>query len=103
MGIFNKRVKKFKASHESHIKIPQIGWNNAYNFKGKLFEKISEKTFMYFVHSYYVELGTDTAATTNYINEYSSALQKNNFYAAQFHPEKSAKAGEQLLKNFIEL
>lgn len=109
LGIFNKRVRRFQ--HPStegegplvRLKIPQIGWNNVFNLKGKLFDNISEKEFMYFVHSYYVELGENTTATTNYINEYSSALQKNNFYAVQFHPEKSAKAGEQLLKNFIEL
>lgn len=103
LGLFNKKVKKFKAAHESHIKIPQIGWNNIYDLKGKLLEGVKEKEFMYFVHSYYVELGENTVATTNYINEYSSALQKDNFYAAQFHPEKSAKAGEQLLKNFANL
>jgi len=100
LGIFDKQVKRFP---EGGGKVPQIGWNNIYNLKTPLFNNIPEKAFMYFVHSYYVELGENTICTTNYITEYSSALQKNNFYAAQFHPEKSAKEGECLLRNFIEL
>ena len=98
-GIFNQNVKQFKGD----AKVPQIGWNNIYNLKGGLFKGVSENEFQYFVHGYYVESGQSTIATTNYITEYSSALQKNNFYGVQFHPEKSAKAGEQILKNFIEL
>ena len=111
LGIFNKRVKHFSPVGDGRVnntegadsKIPQIGWNNVYNLKGALFNGINDKEFVYFVHGYYVELGENTIATTNYITEYSSALQKNNFYAAQFHPEKSAKTGEQLLKNFVNI
>lgn len=99
LGIFNQTVKLFKGEE----KVPQIGWNSIYNLKGPLFIGVSENEFQYFVHGYYVELGENTIATTNYITEYSSALQKDNFYGVQFHPEKSAKAGEQILKNFIAL
>lgn len=99
LGIFNQTVKLFKGEE----KVPQIGWNTIYNLKGPLFKDVSENEFQYFVHGYYVELGENTIATTNYITEYSSSLQKDNFYGAQFHPEKSAKAGEQILKNFIAL
>lgn len=99
LGIFDQNVKRFSGKE----KIPQIGWNNIYNNKSELFKNVSENEFMYFVHSYYVESGNNTISNANYILEYSVALQKNNFYAVQFHPEKSAKAGEQLLKNFLEL
>lgn len=99
LGIFNQEVKRFKGN----LKVPQIGWNNVYNLKSELFKGVTENEFQYFVHGYYVESGESTIATTNYITEYSSALQKDNFYGVQFHPEKSAKAGEQILKNFIEL
>lgn len=99
LGIFNQTVKLFKGEE----KVPQIGWNTIYNLKGPLFKDVSENEFQYFVHGYYVELGENTIATANYITEYSSALQKDNFYGVQFHPEKSAKAGEKILKNFIAL
>jgi glutamine amidotransferase len=99
LGIFDQSVKRFQGD----VKVPQIGWNNIYDLKGNLFKGISENEFQYFVHGYYVEKGKNTIATTNYINKYSSALQKNNFYGVQFHPEKSSKTGEQLLKNFIEI
>lgn len=99
LGIFNQTVKLFKGEE----KVPQIGWNTIYNLKGPLFKDVSENEFQYLVHGYYVELGENTISTTNYITEYSSALQKDNFYGVQFHPEKSAKAGEQILKNFIAL
>ncbi len=115
LGIFNSTVKRFSSPFEGgrrsrgdvgdvpYAKVPQIGWNNIYNLKGYLFKNISDKEFQYFVHGYYVESGENTIATTNYLTEYSSALQKDNFYGVQFHPEKSAKAGEQLLKNFVGL
>jgi glutamine amidotransferase len=110
LGIFNKRVKHFvpppgnnKYGREGDSKVPQIGWNTIYNLKSKLFKSVKEKEYQYFVHGYYVELGENTIATTKYIKEYSSALQKDNFYAVQFHPEKSAAAGEQIIKNFIAL
>jgi glutamine amidotransferase len=99
LGIFKQEVKQFKGN----LKIPQIGWNNIFSLKTKLFEGIAENEYQYFAHSYYVESGENTIASTNYFLNYSSALQKDNFYGVQFHPEKSAKAGEQILKNFIEL
>jgi glutamine amidotransferase len=100
LGIFPQIVKKFESDQ---FKIPQIGWNTIYDLKSPLFKNIKENSFVYFVHGYYAEIGANTISKTNYITEYSSALNKNNFYGAQFHPEKSGDVGEQLLKNFIEL
>ena len=99
LGIFDNQIKLFKGD----IKVPQIGWNNIYELKTNLYKRIKENEYMYFVHSYYAELSEYTIAKTNYGIEYSSSLQKNNFYAAQFHPEKSSDAGQQLLENFIKL
>jgi len=99
LGVFSQGVKKFATSG----KVPQIGWNNIYQLRSPLFDGVNENAFMYFVHSYYAESGPDTIAKTNYEVEYSSAMQKNNFYAVQFHPEKSGDAGERILKNFIAL
>lgn len=100
LGIFNKKVKHFGSKE---LKVPQIGWNNIFDLKSPLFKGIKEDSFVYFVHGYYAELGENTIATTDYILKYSSALNKDNFYGAQFHPEKSGDVGEQILKNFIEL
>ena len=102
LGIFDEKVKKFKAEGLG-FKVPQIGWNSISNFQSQIFAELKENDYCYFVHSYYAALGEHTIATTNYIQSYSSALQKNNFYGVQFHPEKSAKVGEQILKNFINL
>lgn len=99
LGIFDNQIKLFKRD----VKVPQIGWNNIYELKSNLYKGIKENEYMYFVHSYYAELSAYTIAKTNYGIEYSSSLQKNNFYAAQFHPEKSSDAGQQLLENFIKL
>lgn len=99
LGVFNVSVKRFS----NQVKVPQIGWNSITNLKSKLFNGISENEYMYLVHSYYAENCKEAIATTNYNQIYSSALQKNNFYGVQFHPEKSSYAGEQLLKNFLEL
>lgn len=85
------------------FKVPQIGWNSIFNFKSVLFDGLTEAEFVYAVHSYYAALGKETVATTNYIQPYSAALQKNNFYAVQFHPEKSGIVGETILKNFISI
>ena len=104
LGIFNEEVKLFKPiSPEVNIKIPQIGWNNLYDYKSVLFTGLTDNAFVYSVHSYYAALGNETVATTDYILPYSAALEKNNFYAVQFHPEKSGAAGELILKNFINL
>lgn len=100
MGIFDTDVKLFQATE---FKIPQIGWNTIYNYKSVLFDGLPPEAFVYTVHSYYAAVSENTVATTDYILPYSAALQKNNFYGVQFHPEKSGKVGENILKNFIEL
>jgi glutamine amidotransferase len=102
LGIFNTKVKLF-SSDLKNIKVPQIGWNNIYDLKTNLYKNVKESAYMYFVHSYYAELSKDTIAKTKYGIEYSSSLQNNNFYGAQFHPEKSSDAGQTILENFIKL
>ncbi|QQR98076.1 MAG: imidazole glycerol phosphate synthase subunit HisH [Sphingobacteriales bacterium] len=102
LGIFPIQVKKFETNIIEH-KIPQMGWNSIANLKTRLFNNVFENSFVYFVHSYYCEMSEYTIATTNYIHPFASALHKDNFYAVQFHPEKSADVGHQILKNFIEL
>jgi glutamine amidotransferase len=83
--------------------VPQIGWNQISNLKSSLFKNVTENEFMYLVHSYYAPLCEETIATSEYGIQYTSALKKDNFYGVQFHPEKSSTAGEQILKNFLEL
>lgn len=102
LGIFNEHVKKFTPA-AGDLKVPQIGWNNIFNLKTKLFADLPENSYCYFVHGYYAALGEHTIATTDYVQPYSSALHRDNFYGVQFHPEKSAGAGEQILKNFLSL
>lgn len=97
LGIFDLDVIKFS----SGVKVPQIGWNQIANLKSPLFEGIAENEYMYLVHSYFAPISRETIATCFYGLEYSSALQKDNFYGVQFHPEKSSRAGEQVLKNFL--
>lgn len=101
LGIFDEQVKHFIPSGGDGNKVPQIGWNNIYDLKTGLFKELPQNTYCYFVHGYYAALGEHTIATANYILPYSAGLHKNNFYGVQFHPEKSATAGEQILKNFI--
>lgn len=104
IGIFNERVSRFTPPAGSkHFKVPQIGWNTITSLKGPLFNGIEDNAYIYLVHSYYAGLGDHTIAVTDYIQPYSAALQKDNFYGVQFHPEKSAAAGEQILKNFLML
>ena len=105
IGIFNEEVKKFQPakSHDMQIKVPQMGWNNIYNLKGDLFRGDMGNHFTYFVHSYYAASGEDTIAFCEYGIPFSAALHRDNFYATQFHPEKSGKPGARILKNFIEL
>lgn len=100
LGLFKQNIKKFNSTEN---KVPQIGWNTVYDLETSLFKSVANKSYVYFVHGYYAELGENTIAKTDYILSYSSALQKNNFYGVQFHPEKSGDIGEQILKNFIEL
>jgi glutamine amidotransferase len=100
LGIFEEKVCKFNSKDASY-KIPQIGWNNIYDLKTPLFTGVPENSYCYFVHGYFAAAGAHTIATTDYIQPYSSGLHKDNFYGVQFHPEKSATVGEQILQNFI--
>jgi imidazole glycerol-phosphate synthase subunit HisH len=102
LGIFEEQVLAFKAT-EMVQKVPQMGWNNIMNLKTDLFKAVPDNSFAYFVHGYYAGLGKNTIATTDYIQAYSSGLHKDNFYGVQFHPEKSAEVGEQIIQNFLAL
>lgn len=99
LGIFDTDVKRFS----NEVKVPQMGWNTVTNLNSDLFKSIEEGAYMYLVHSYYAENCNQNIATTSYELDYASALENDNFFGVQFHPEKSGKVGEQLLKNFLEL
>jgi len=99
LGVFENKVKRFK---DLDI-VPHMGWNNFIDVKGQLFNNLAVEDDVYFVHGYYAELSAQTTAICDYINPFSAALEKNNFYATQFHPEKSADIGERILCNFLEL
>ncbi len=99
LGVFDVNVKRFSDT----VKVPQMGWNTITDLKSPLFKNNNEQDYMYLVHSYFAEVCNQTIAKTNYGLTYSSALQNKNFYGVQFHPEKSSRAGEQILRNFIEL
>ena len=99
LGIFDVAIKRF----ENTVKVPQMGWNSIFNLQSELFKNVNEKEYMYLVHSFYAEKCKEAIATTNYGIEYATALQKDNFYGTQFHPEKSGVVGEQILKNFLSL
>ena len=110
IGVFDAVVKRFQPQrHED--KVPCMGWNElrfVQDEKGEmrneqLFEGLGEKPYVYFVHSYYVPLCQETAAVADYILPYSAAMHTDNFYACQFHPEKSGRVGEQILRNFLQL
>ena len=102
IGVFDVEVKRFQPQrHED--KVPAMGWNAINDLKSELYRGIFDNPYVYFVHSYYVPLCEHTIATADYILPYSASLYKNNFYTCQFHPEKSGKVGEQILKNFLEL
>ena len=102
LGIFDAEVKRFVPKrHED--KVPHMGWNTITNTNSALFTGFDKDEFVYFVHSYYVPVNEHTAATTDYIHPFSAALHKDNFYATQFHPEKSGSVGELILKNFLDL
>ena len=124
LGIFGERVKRFAPGAGEGgsggdvgpadgprgevggsgvvFKVPQIGWNTIYGLRTPLFEGVAEGSYCYFVHGYYAALGDHTIARTDYVQAYSSGLYRDNFYGVQFHPEKSAKAGEKILRNFVE-
>lgn len=99
LGIFDADVIRFPDT----VKVPQIGWNSISGLKTPLFEGIPEGDYIYLVHSYYAPICKETIATTGYGTEYSAALQKDNFYGVQFHPEKSSETGERILRNFLTL
>ena len=102
LNIFDVDVKRFvPQKHED--KVPHMGWNTIGQTNSKLFEGFTEEEFVYFVHSFYVSTCDFTAAITDYIHPFSAALHKDNFYATQFHPEKSGKTGEKILTNFLNL
>lgn len=102
LGVFDVDVKRFiPQKHED--KVPQMGWNAIEQTKSELFEGFEKPEFVYFIHSFYVPTCEWTIATTDYIQPYSSALHKDNFFATQFHPEKSGKVGERILKNFFDV
>ena len=115
MGIFRTQVKKFQNEVEqgdelssfhfplSTLKVPHMGWNQITDLRTPLFKDVDEGAYIYYVHSYYPELCADTIAATQYINAFSGALGRDNFFGTQFHPEKSGAVGAQILKNFLEL
>jgi glutamine amidotransferase len=99
LGVFDVDVKRFSNA----VKVPHMGWNTIQNLQSNLLKEIPENSFMYSVHSYYASIGTQTIASSEYELEFSAALQYDNFYGVQFHPEKSSKDGAQLLQNFLNL
>jgi len=104
LGIIPAKVKLFQSeiiSPDIPVKVPQIGWNDIYNLKTELFKDVPENSYVYYVHSYYAEMNPYCIATSGYGLEYAGAVQKDNFYGVQFHTEKSAKVGEQILSNFL--
>ena len=100
LGIFKGKIKKFK---NNEMPVPQMGWNIVTHSNTGLFQGIQQDCYMYLVHSYFVPIEPETSAKSNYAGEYSVAINKNNFYGVQFHPEKSSKAGSQLLENFLKI
>jgi glutamine amidotransferase len=102
LGVFDVPVLKFQPEKQED-KVPHIGWNDLSNLKSDLYKGFSGGDFVYFVHSYYVPENEYTVATVDYIQKFSASMHKDNFYATQFHPEKSGAAGEKILRNFIQL
>ncbi len=99
---FNVQPSTFNLQH-STFKVPHMGWNQITNLRTPLFRDIADGAYIYYVHSYYPELCADTIATSHYINPFSGALGRDNFFGTQFHPEKSGAVGAQIIKNFLEL
>ncbi len=102
LGIFPEKVKRF-APAQPNVKVPHMGWNTVTDRKSPLFAGLPDEAYFYYVHSYYATLGEETIAQTDYVHPYSAALHKDNFYAVQFHPEKSGAMGEIVLRNFLNL
>lgn len=105
LGIFDEQVKRFIPEPEMEFvtKVPHMGWNNITDLKSGIFDPSLNNQFVYFVHSYYAAVGEHTAAVCNYINPFSAALHRDNFYATQFHPEKSGTVGARILENFLKI
>lgn len=109
LGIFDENVLRMDPGmippppDQLQWKIPQMGWNNIFNLQSSLMKGVEENAYCYFVHGYYAACGSHTIATTDYIQPYSAALHRDNFYGCQFHPEKSAVVGSKILQNFLEL
>lgn len=101
LGIFRTRVQRFP--NDEGLKVPQVGWNTITAMQGPLFNGLSDERFVYYVHGYYATLCADTVATTTYGLAYSAALARDNFFGTQFHPERSAHEGAQVLRNFLSL
>lgn len=100
LGLLPYRVRRFESAN---LKIPQMGWNNIFDLKGVLFEGVAENSYVYFVHSFYVETGAETVAACEYGIKFSAAVNHRNFYAVQFHAEKSGTVGERILENFLKI
>ncbi len=100
LGILPYRVRKFESET---LKIPQMGWNNIFDLKSDLFNGVEKNAYVYFVHSFYVESGAETIAACDYEVKFSAAVNYKNFYAVQFHAEKSGSVGERILENFLEI
>jgi imidazole glycerol-phosphate synthase subunit HisH len=98
LGLLPYRVRRFESET---LKIPQMGWNNVFDLKSDLFAGVAENAYVYFVHSFYVEAGAETIAACDYGVKFSAAVRHENFYAVQFHAEKSGAVGERILENFL--
>lgn len=109
LGIFDAEVKRFSGNTLAEsavaqpLKVPHMGWNNLSHLRGALFEDVDEGSFVYFVHSYFAELNRAAIAISDYGGQFSAAMQRDNFYAVQFHPEKSGATGQQILSNFLKI
>jgi imidazole glycerol-phosphate synthase subunit HisH len=101
LGVFGARVRRF--SGKGGLKVPQMGWNRLHSLRGPLFKGVPEQSYVYFIHSYYVEQDAHSIALADYGETFSAGTQRDNYFAVQFHPEKSGPAGQQILKNFIDL
>jgi len=99
LNIFDLEVRRFPTTE----KVPHMGWNTIFDYKSPLFKGLNNEAYIYFVHSYYVEVGTPTIATCQYAQPFSAAIHRDNFYAIQAHPEKSGKEGGRILENFLQL
>ena len=100
LGIIPGRVRRFA---NTDLKVPHMGWNSVSEMNSSLFDGVLDNSYAYFVHGFYVERSSDTVATSNYGTTFAAAMNHKNFYAVQFHPEKSGVVGEQILKNFLDL